>query len=127
MEIVSVVAAAAAAWVFGAVWYGVNGARWMAAQGLTEARIDRKNPVPYIGSFVCALLVAGMLRHVLAASGVTTLGAAAVSGLGIGLFIAAPWVATNVLFAQKPKALIWIDGAYPAIGCTLMAAVLVLI
>ena len=36
MGLVSVLAAAAAAWIFGAVWYGVMAKPWMAAAGLTR-------------------------------------------------------------------------------------------
>ncbi|MDF0602347.1 DUF1761 domain-containing protein [Psychromarinibacter sp. C21-152] len=126
MGIISVIAAAAAAWIFGAVWYGVIGRRWMEAQGLTEESLNRSDPVPYIGSFICCILVAGMTRHILAMSGIDTLGAAAVTGLGLGLFVAAPWIATNVLFSVRSKALIWMDGAYPAVGMTLMGIVLAL-
>jgi len=126
MEYLNVIAAAAAAWIFGAVWYGIVGSRWMAASGLTEETVNRKNPVPYIGSFVCALLVAGMTRHILATSGVTTIGGGIVTGLGLGLFIAAPWIATNVLFGQRDRNLIWMDGMYPTIGIALMGLVLTL-
>lgn len=126
MGLLSVFVAALAAWVFGAIWYGVIGKQWMAASGLTEETIDRKNPAPYIVSFVCALLVAGMFRHVLATSSLEGVGASAVTGLGMGLFIAAPWIATNVMFSQRPKALIWMDGAYPAVGMTLMGLVFAL-
>ncbi len=126
MEIISVIAAAAAAWIFGAVWYGVIGKHWMAASGLTEETIDRKNPVPYIGSFLCAILVAGMLRHVLAMAGIEGIGKSAVTGLGLGLFVAAPWIATNVLFGMRSRNLIWMDGVYPAAGMTLMGMVLAL-
>lgn len=126
MGIISVIAAAAAAWIWGAVWYGIIGKQWMPAAGLTEDTIDRKNPIPYIGSFLCALLVAGMLRHVLATSGMTDLGGAAITGLGLGLFVAVPWMATNVMFQQRPWSLIWMDGAYPAVGMGLMGIVLAL-
>ena len=126
MGIIAVLAAAAAAWIFGAVWYGVIGKQWMAATGLTEESIDRKNPIPYIGSFICAVLVAGMTRHILATSGVHDGWGGLLTGLGLGLFIAAPWIATNVLFQQKPKSLTWMDGAYPTIGMALMGFVLTL-
>ena len=46
--------AAAAAWVFGAVWYGMIGTRWMDAQGLTDQTIDRSNPLPYISYTFCS-------------------------------------------------------------------------
>lgn len=127
MTILSVLAAAAAAWIFGAIWYGVVGRQWMAAAGLSEDTINRKNYAAYAGSFLCAVLVAGMIRHVLTASGITGTGAAALTGLGLGLFIATPWIATNYLFAQRPAALTMIDGIYATVGCTLIGAVLTLV
>lgn len=127
MEFVSVIAAAAAAWIFGAVWYGVIGKQWMAASGLTEDTIDRKNPAPYIVSFLCAVLVAGMTRHVMVSSGIEGLGKSALTGLGLGLFIATPWIATNVMFSQRDRNLIWMDGIYPTIGMALMGIVLAIL
>jgi hypothetical protein len=124
MGVIAVLLAAAAAWAFGAVWYMVIGTGWMEASGLDEADIDRSNPAPYVVSFVCTVIVAGMTRHVLLTAGVTDAWPALVSGLGLGLFIAAPWIATNVMFSQRAKSLIWMDGAYPAVGMALMGLVL---
>lgn len=124
MGLLSVILAAVAAWIFGAVWYGIIGKQWMAASGLTEDTINRSNPVPYIGSFLCALLVAGMTRHILNMGAITDPVAGIVTGLGLGLFIAAPWITTNVLFSQRPRALIWMDGVYPVVGMALMGLVL---
>ncbi|WP_172298537.1 DUF1761 domain-containing protein [Pseudoruegeria sp. HB172150] len=127
MDIFAIIGAAAAAWIFGAIWYGFLGARWMAASGLTEDSIDRKNAVPYVGSFVCALLVSTMFWHVLKTAEIVGIGESALTGLGLGLFVAAPWIATNVLFSQRDKNLIWMDCAYPAGGMTLMGIVHALI
>jgi hypothetical protein len=127
MGIIEVVAAAGAAWLFGAVWYGVTGSRWMAAAGLTAETINRRNFAAYFGSFFCALLVAGMMRHVFVTSDVATLYKGVLTGFGLGLFIATPWVVTNYLFSQRPVALMVIDGAYATVGCTLMGAALVLV
>lgn len=124
MGVISVLVAAAAAWIFGAVWYGVIGTRWMDASGLRESDIDRGDPVPYVISFVCVVLVAGMTRHILAASGITEAWPALVSGLGLGLFIAAPWLTTSIMFSKRDKGLIWMDGAYPVIGTAIIALVL---
>jgi len=126
MEFINVVVAAAAGWMFGAVWYGIMGKKWMAAVGLTEDTIDRKNIVAFVGSFLCACLVAGMMRHIFATSNVVTLGDGILNGFGLGLFIAAPWLTTNYLFAQRPKSLIVIDGIYATGGCTVIGAVLML-
>ncbi len=126
MGVLSVIAAAAAAWIFGAIWYGAISRQWMAASGLTPQMVRRSDPVPYIVSFLSCVVVAGMTRHILATSGIETISASAVTGLGLGLFIAAPWIVTNVLFGQRDRRLIWMDGIYPAAGTTLMGAVLAL-
>lgn len=126
MEYLNVLAAAAGAWIFGAVWYGVMGKRWMAAAGLTEETINRANVTAFVGSFICAVLVAGMMRHVLVTSAVTEISKSALTGLGLGLFIVTPWITTNYLFAQRPKDLIWIDAVYATAGCTIMGLILAL-
>ena len=127
MNVLGVVLAAAAAWVFGAIWYGVIGKKWIEASGLTEESIDRRNPAPYIVSFICTLLVAGMLRHILVMGGIEGVGESVLTGLGLGLFVASPWIVTNVMFAQRDKSLIWMDSAYPTIGMALMGGVLALL
>lgn len=129
MEALSVLVAAAAAWIFGAVWYGVTGAAWMKAAGLSRAQIEknRKNYAAFAGSFVMAVLVAGMMRHIFVTSGVDTLSKGAMTGLGLGLFVATPWIATNYLFAQRPVMLTLIDGIYATGGCLMMGIVLVLL
>ena len=35
-QIIATIAAALAAWIFGAIWYGVLGKTWQAAQGLAQ-------------------------------------------------------------------------------------------
>ena len=126
---IAVIAAGAAGWVFGAIWYGVMGKAWMEAAELTEAQIEknRKNIAAFIGSFIMAILVAGMMRHVFVTSGIDTLGKGAMTGLGLGLFIATPWIATNYLFAQRKPMLTVIDGTYATVGCLLMGIVLILL
>lgn len=126
MGILSVIAAAVAAWLFGAVWYMVLSERWLEAQGLTTEEIDRRSPLPHVVGFLCLLLVAGMMRHMFGMAGIETVGKGLVSGLGLGAFIAAPWLVMNVLYSGRSKALIWIDGGYAVIGCTIVGTVLTL-
>lgn len=131
MEVISVVAAAAASYIFGAIWYMSLAKPWMASSGVEVGEdgqpANRSNPVPYIVSFVCAVIVAGMMRHMFALAGIDELGKGVVAGLGIGLFLATPWIATNYTFSGRPKALIVIDGGYATIGCMVMGAVLTLL
>ena len=124
MEYLNVIAAAAAAWVFGAIWYTVLGAQWMAAAGLTEETIDRKDPVPYLMALVCAIIVAGMMRLIFQWSGVDGTGSGFKIGMGLGLFIAAPWLTTNYIFAQRPRALIVIDALYATLGSAVIGTML---
>ncbi|MGB0660582.1 MAG: DUF1761 domain-containing protein [Mangrovicoccus sp.] len=125
MEIGGVLIAATTAWIFGALWYALWGGRWMAAAGLAEDQLSAKNPLPFVVSFLAAVLVAGMMRHIFAASGVEGLLPGALSGLGLGLFITAPWLVTNYVFANRSFDLMWIDGGYAVGGSTAMGAVLV--
>mgnify|MGYP006451764855 CR=1 FL=1 len=124
MGFISVIAAGAAAWIFGAVWYGVIGKQWMAASGLTEETVNRKDPAPYIVSFLMAVLVAGMTRHILVGSGVETLGKGLLTGLGLGVFVASPWMVTNIMFSARNRALIWMDCTYTIVGSALIGLVL---
>ncbi|MDJ0826990.1 MAG: DUF1761 domain-containing protein [Rhodobacter sp.] len=124
MEILNVIAAGVAAWIFGAVWYMALSKSWMEASGLTPDSIDSKNPMPYVVSLIGAIVTAGMLRHVMEQAGIDTLLKALMTGVGLGLFVVVPWIANNVLYGQRDKRLIWMDGGYPAIGMTIMAVVL---
>ena len=65
-----------------------------------------------------------MMRHIFQMAGVDTLGKGVTIGLGLGLFIAAPWIVNNVMFSNKPKQLILIDGGYAAGGSTVAGVVL---
>ena len=126
MEILNVIVAAAAAWGFGALWYTLFSRQWVEGQGLEEEHMKARGAVPFVVSFFLLVLVAGMVRHVLMMSGVTGVGGAVVSGLGLGAFVAAPWVAMGVVYTGRPLSLIWVDGLYPVAGCAIIAAVLVL-
>ena len=112
MGFLNVLLAAAAAYIFGALWYSIMAKQWMADVGLTEESVDRKNPIPYIIAFVAVVFVAGMMRHMFASAGVDTIGKGITSGLGMGLFFATPWLATCYGFSQRPARLIFIDGTY---------------
>lgn len=133
MEIVNVLAAALAAFAFGAVWYITMNKAWVAAG---EVRLDDKgnptrsdgsgggSPVPYIVGLLAMVVVAGMMRHMLATSGVTSIGGGAVAGFGVGAFFITPWVAMNYGFAMRKPSLTLIDGVNSVVGCTIMGAVL---
>ena len=101
---------------------------WMTASAVARDAagkpLNSSNPRPYILSAILAIVVAGMMRHVLAASGVTSIPSGAIEGFGIGAFLIVPWIMMSNEFAGKPFQLTVIDGGYAVIGCTLMGAVL---
>jgi len=127
MGFLSVLAAAAATFIFGGIWYGALGKPWMKATGITPEQVEggaMKSPGPFIISFIMLLLVAGMMRHGLAMSGIESVGKSALAGFGIGAFMATPWIVTNHAYGMKPRTLTLIDGGYATIGCTVIGLVL---
>jgi Protein of unknown function (DUF1761) len=124
MEFVNVIAAAIAAFAFGAVWYIAMSRPWMAASGVTEEQQKSGGPMPFVIGLVAMVIVAGMMRHLLGSSGVTSVGGGAIAGFGVGAFLITPWVAMNYAFAMRKQALTVIDGVNSVVGCTIMGAVL---
>ena len=130
MGYLSVLAAAAAGFMFGAIWYMTLSKPWMKAAGIPmtpEGKPDGNgSPLPFVLSAIAMLLVAGMLRHVFSLSGIDTLAEGLVSGLGVGLFFISPWVMINNAYGMRPFKLTLIDGGYATFGCAIMGAVLML-
>lgn len=125
MGVLAVLLAAAAGFGTGAAWYMILGKRWMAAVGRTEEEIQAdRSPLPFLIAFAASLLTAGMMRHVIATSGLEGIGAGFLTGLGTGLFMVAPWVLTNYAFAARPRDLWWIDAGHVALACTAIGTVL---
>ena len=125
MEYLNVVIAGLAGYAFGAVWYGALGSRWQAAVGLSAEDVKPANSIgAYLLAVVANILIAGMIRHIFATSGVDGFVNAAVSGLGLGLFIAGSYLALNYAFAKRPLALSFIDIGHAAGSATVIAIVL---
>jgi hypothetical protein len=124
MEFVNVIAAGLAAFAFGAVWYMTMAKPWQAASGVSEAEARGSGPMPFVVGLVAMVLVAGMMRHLLGSSGVTTVGGGVIAGLGLGAFIVLPWLAMNYAFALRKPALTLIDGVNCTVGCGIIGAVL---
>ncbi len=130
MSILSVFVAAAAAWLFGAAYYMSLSKQWIAATGMPVDENGKPtgngSPLPFVLSALAMILVAGMMRHIFAATGVVSFGAGLVSGLGIGLFFIAPWIMINNAYAMRSFKLTVIDGGYAVGGCAIIGAVLTL-
>lgn len=130
MEFLSVIVAAAAAWVLGAVWYMALSRPWLAVSGV-PVDADGKpqgngSALPFVLSAVTMLLTAGLLRHAFARSGIDAPLEGLVAGLGVGLFLIAPWTMINNAYAGRPYMLTAIDGGYSVFGCGLIGLILTL-
>ncbi|MGD1883422.1 MAG: DUF1761 domain-containing protein [Paracoccaceae bacterium] len=130
MELVSILVATITSFLFGAIWYTFLAKPWMVASGValdeSGQPANRKSPFPYLISLIGTAVVAAMIQHIFARSGIVIFFEGLVSGLGLGLFVAVPWLATNYGFAGRPFRLILIDGGYATIGCMIIGAVLTL-
>lgn len=130
MEFVNVFAAAVAAFVAGALYYMALSGPWMNASGVPRGPDGRPanaaDARPFVIGFLCILVVAGMMRHLFASSGIVEPGAGIVAGAGIGAFLVAPWIGLNAVYAMKPARLVLIDGGYATLGCAIIGLVLTL-
>lgn len=128
MEFLNVLAAAVAAFAFGAIWYTAMSKPWIAATGIAVDEngkpMGNGSSMPFVIGILAMIIVAGMMRHMFAASGITSVGGGAVAGFGVGAFFITPWVAMNYGFSMRKPALTVLDGVNSIVGCTIMGAVL---
>ncbi len=131
MGFLSVLIAAAASFALGAAWYMALSEPWMDAARIKRGADGKPeggdDPKLYLLTFLMQVLVAGMMRHTFALSGVDSVGKGIVAGLGIGLFFITPWLVINNLYGGRPFKLSLIDGGYVTLGCAVMGLVLVLL
>ena len=130
MEFISVLVAAAASWVFGAIWYMLLAEPWVEASGVKtndEGKPANQSKTPFILSAIAMILVAGMMRHVFAMADITGTVKAILAGLGIGAFFITPWILINNAYAGRSYLLTAIDGGYAILGCGIIGAVLTLL
>jgi hypothetical protein len=129
MGFLAVIVAAIAGFAFGAAWYMTLSKPWIEASGIkigSDGKPVNQSMMPFVLSGIAMLLVAGMMRHTFALSGIETLGKGLVTGLGIGLFFISPWIMINNGYGGRPFKLTLIDGGYATFGCAIMGLVLTL-
>lgn len=134
MEVLNVLVAAMAAFAFAAVWYTSMSKAWIAAAEVTldangrpirgDGSPSGNSSTPFLIGFVGMVLVAGMMRHMLAVSGVNSMGGGLIAGAGVGAFFITPFVAMNYAFSMRKSALTVIDGVNAIVGCAIIGAVL---
>lgn len=127
---VGVVAAAVAAWLAGAAWYGILGKQWVAALGWTEADMmgpdgRRRVPVgPMVLSFVASLIMAFMLSGLMGHLGAPTVRSGIISGALVWLGFVITSIAVNNAFQKRKAMLSVIDGGHWLLALIVQGAVL---
>lgn len=128
MGFLAVIVAALAGFGLGAAWYMALSKPWMEAAGVARGADGRpangSSPMPFVVALGAMILVAGMMRHVLAMGGIEGPGKSLLSGLGVGAFFIAPWLAMDYAFAMRDRRLALIDGGYAILGCGAIGLVL---
>ncbi|MDG0989057.1 MAG: DUF1761 domain-containing protein [Yoonia sp.] len=127
MGLVSVIVAAIAAFAAGAAYYMALSKPWMEAANIAvgpDGKPVNDGPLPYIVSFVMIILVAGMMRHTFALSGIEGLSKGLTSGFGVGAFFISPWIFVNTGYSNRPWKLAVIDSGYAIIAATIIGGVL---
>ena len=120
----AVVAAAAAAFVLGGLWYSALFAKpWQAAAGLSDEQVRGGNkPLMFAAAFVLALITSAVFAMFLGQK--ATLGFGAAAGFAAGL----AWVTTSLgviyIFERRPLRLFLINGGYQTLQFTVMGAIL---
>ena len=112
MEIhwVAILAAAVAAWMFGAVWFGALGRPWAMGLGLmpADAPPGRSNPPVFalVFSLVAELVMAVMLDGLLTHLGGPQFGLvpALIGAFFVWIGFVAPTIATNYAYQRRPVA-----------------------
>jgi hypothetical protein len=115
MEYLGIVAAAVAAWIFGAVWYMGLGRQYQAALGLTPEQCNKGKPMPVAPMAVCflgELVMAAALSWILARLSAVGWMWGAQMGLLFGIAIVVPTVIINHMFPGRSKALMLIDSGH---------------
>lgn len=120
VNILSVLTGAVVAWLFGAVYYTALGKVWMAAQGKTaescKAEFAAKSGLakflPFIMSFVGALIMGVVLYGILTHSGLWSLRAGMITGAFCWFGFALTTVTINNAYAGRKVMLTVIDAAH---------------
>jgi uncharacterized membrane protein len=120
LHALAIVVAAVAAWIFGAVYYGVLGRKWIEAQCKTIEQRKAENAgkstaakaMPFVLSFVAELLMASTLSGIMFHIGIYTVRAGAFSGFMCWLGFVLTTVAVNNAYTFRKVTLTAIDSGH---------------
>ena len=114
----AVIAAAAAAWLFGAAYYTALARPWLAASGwrskeeMLAASGGKVSPLPFAISFVAELIMAYFLAGLIAHLGPVTVANGVTTGFFAWLAFVATTIAVNHRYMMKPWSLTLIDAGH---------------
>jgi hypothetical protein len=132
LHAVPILVSAVVAWIFGAIYYGILGRMWIAAQGKTVEQCKTENAgrssaakaAPFVLSFVAELVMASALSGIMFHIGIYSIGAGTFSGFMCWLgFILTTIVVNNAYTFRKAK-LTAIDSGHWLGVLILMGAIL---
>jgi hypothetical protein len=111
---IAIIAAAAAGFVVGGIWYGpLFGKAWMAEHGCTEEELKEGNfTLIYGATFVLSIVSAIFLGHLLAHFGEMSARSTMMISVGVALGFVVPAIGTNYLFSRASVKLFAIDAGY---------------
>jgi len=111
INIVAILVAAVAGWLFGIVWYVSLGNFWMSAIGKTKADL-KPSPGPFIVAFLALLVMGSVLAGMMGQMGPVTIRTGIMSGFLAWLgFVITTLTVNHGFGGQKPK-LTLIDGGH---------------
>ena len=133
MNVLAIVLAAMAAWIFGAAYYGALSRPWLAAQGKTPEEV-RATPqrtgaaaygpfvLVFVAELVMAWVMAGVVGHL--GPGQVTLRNGVVSALFLWVGFVLTTIASNNMFGMRKPMLTVIDGGHWLIVMVLIGAII---
>ena len=123
LNYVAIVVAGIVYWCIQAAWYTLLGNQWLDALGKSRADMHNTSPIPFIGSFICDIIVAWALAWVLTRTGRTTAIAGAITGAALSIGFVATILLTNYLFEEASRALFYINAGCSLVGMTAAGAI----
>lgn len=124
---IATLAAAAAYWIIGAMWYGMLGKKWMAAANLTKEKIDAGSKIIYLYTFILEFIIVMAMSAIMTACAVSTTTDAVEFGLITGLILSGFTTWVHYMYTGQKKDLYWIDAGYTTIASIVAAIILVLL
>ena len=123
MNILAIVLAAVAAWIAGAIWYGVLGGPWVAAQGRTMQEFKAQNAarkgtpaawLPFVFCFLAELVMAWVLAGIVGhlGPGQVTIRNGIISAVFVWLGFVVTTIGVNNAFAGRKATLTLIDAGH---------------